>query len=273
MMKPLYDVEFNETENIPETEPFKWTKFKTEELRHHGGADTEESGSVKEDYHKAKTWEEDEEERRILLESILQERLEQVEQHLEKTKRESEIIHNRARKKGYDEGRQAGYGAGFNKGFEEGKNEGYADYRQKIEELESRLESFIHDAEIEKQKLLEKHLEDLKEIALVIGEKIVRTSLRANSDVIKRMIIASTEKLKKSAWAKIYIDSSDGGFSIQSDAGFLKELSYLSDHIKIVVMDGMEPGTCIIERPDEIIDISVGTQLENIREIMNNGRI
>ena len=87
------------------------------------------------------------------------------------------------------------------------------------------------------------------------------------------MILASTEKLKKSAWAKIYIDDAQDSKRIQTDAKFLQELSYLSDHIKIVMMDGMEPGTCIIERPDEIIDISVGTQLENIREIMNNARL
>ena len=121
--------------------------------------------------------------------------------------------------------------------------------------------------------MLDDYLQDLKEIALVIGEKIVRTSLRTNSNVVERMILASTEKLKKSAWAKIYIADAQEGKSIQADAKSLKELSYLSDHIKIVVMDGMEPGTCIIERPDEIIDISVGTQLENIREIMNNAKL
>ena len=121
--------------------------------------------------------------------------------------------------------------------------------------------------------MLEEHLQDLKEIALAIGEKIVRISLRTNSDGVERMILASTEKLKKSAWAKIYIDDAQDSKRIQTDAKFLQELSYLSDHIKIVMMDGMEPGTCIIERPDEIIDISVGTQLENIREIMNNARL
>ncbi len=53
----------------------------------------------------------------------------------------------------------------------------------------------------------------------------------------------------------------------------MQELSNLSDTVKVIIMDGEEPGTCIVERPDEIIDVSVGTQLENIREIMNNARI
>ena len=41
--------------------------------------------------------------------------------------------------------------------------------------------------------------------------------------------------------------------------------------MKIVVMEE-EPGTCIIELPSEIIDLSTGTQLENIRGILENAR-
>ena len=38
-------------------------------------------------------------------------------------------------------------------------------------------------------------------------------------------------------------------------------------------MDHEEAGTCIIELPDEIIDASVGTQIENIKDIINNARV
>ena len=46
-------------------------------------------------------------------------------------------------------------------------------------------------------------------------------------------------------------------------------LGHLSDRVRIIPMIDDESGTCIIEMPDEIIDASVSTQLENIREIMN----
>ncbi len=59
--------------------------------------------------------------------------------------------------------------------------------------------AYIVDVERLKDKALEKYMDDLKEIALAIGEKIVRTSLRSNARVIERMILAATEKLKKSA--------------------------------------------------------------------------
>ena len=174
----------------------------------------------------------------------------------------------------YEEGLEAGRKAGYEEGFREGEAEGLNNYRKKTVELEDMLASCIVDVEAQKAKTLEKYMDDLKEVSLAIGEKIVRTSLRSNARVIERMILAATEKLKKSAWAKIYIGATQEiGRDISADPRFLQELGNLSDTVKIIIMEGEEPGTCIVERPDEIIDVSVGTQLENIREIMNNARL
>ena len=48
-------------------------------------------------------------------------------------------------------------------------------------------------------------------------------------------------------------------------------LAGLSDHIKIIPMADDESGTCIIEMPDEIIDASASTQLNNLRDILRGG--
>ena len=87
------------------------------------------------------------------------------------------------------------------------------------------------------------------------------------------MILAATEKLKKAAWAKVYIGSGRETLDIQGDAEFLRSLSKMAESVKVIMMDEEEKGTCIVELPDEIIDISVGTQLENIKEILNNARL
>ena len=58
----------------------------------------------------------------------------------------------------------------------------------------------------------------------------------------------------------------------EADADVVSELAKLSDNIKFVVMDKESSGNCIIEMPDEIVDISVDTQMDNIREILGNIR-
>ncbi len=200
----------------------------------------------------------------------IDEMMAQAEQVLDNARDAAERIKHEA----YEEGLEAGHKAGYEEGFREGEAKGLDIYNKKIIELEDMLASCIVDVETQKTKTLEKYMDDLKEVSLAIGEKIVRTSLRSNARVIERMILAATEKLKKSAWAKIYIGATQEiGRDISADPRFLQELSNLSDTVKIIIMDGEETGTCIVERPDEIIDVSVGTQLENIREIMNNARL
>ena len=97
--------------------------------------------------------------------------------------------------------------------------------------------------------------------------------IKSCGEVIKQMIVAATEKLKKTAWVKIYIDKYDYDMMMAADADVLEELSHLSDNIKFIVMDKEEDGSCIIEMPEEIVDISVNTQIENIRDILENIRI
>ena len=125
----------------------------------------------------------------------------EAERHLEDARREAEQIKSDAYEEGFSQGQTAGYEAGF----QEGESEGLSGYRKKTDDLEEMFAAYIVDVERLKDKALEKYMDDLKEIALAIGEKIVRTSLRSNARVIERMILAATEKLKKSAWAKIYI--------------------------------------------------------------------
>ena len=117
MMKPLYDPEEKNISDIPEPEPFRWTDLEVERVApaFYAAEDEEE---ILEEQPK-------ETEKKKSLEAVLEERIKQVEEHLEKTRRESEIIHENARRKGYEEGKKTGYSVGLKEGFEEGKNDGY----------------------------------------------------------------------------------------------------------------------------------------------------
>lgn len=202
-------------------------------------------------------------------EALLQEMVQKAEKLLTAAKDEAESIRREAYDAGFAEGREAGHAQGREEGYREAQEAG----SEKLRELEERIGRYVADTEIEKEKILEQYLDDLKNISLAIGEKIVQTSLKSSSEVIKRMIIAATEKLKKTAWAKIYVGQTAEGMDIQGDTQLLKELAKLSDNVKIVIMEDAEPGTCVIELPQEIIDISTGAQMENIRDILNNARL
>lgn len=188
---------------------------------------------------------------------------------LDAAKREAEDVKTEAYQIGFTAGNEAGY----KDGREQALNEYDLRFEAEFRNLQKRLADYIKEVENTKERLLEQHIEDLKNISLAIGEKIVQTSLKSSSEVIERMILSATGRLKKSAWAKIYIGKGQETMDVRGDVQFLQELSKLSDNVKIIMLEEEDTGTCIIELPDEIIDMSVGTQLENIKEILNNARL
>lgn len=173
-----------------------------------------------------------------------------------------------------DEARSEGFQTGVKEGREKGRQDAYEEHTQKLEAdrmmVLAQVEESIAAMEMQKQMLLERYLEDLKNLSIAISEKVMRVSLQSSGDIIKRMIVSATEKLSKTQWVKIYISKYDADLMLEGDAQLLNSLSFLSDNIKIITMDKEEQGTCIIELPKEIIDVSLNTQLENIKSILSN---
>lgn len=183
-----------------------------------------------------------------------------AEQLIEDTKEEIESL----KKEAFNDGFKSGYEEGYRKAVKE-QDKVFKGMQQSFQvDIETAL-SAIEDA---KERSLQTYLEELKECAIAIAEKVIHISLTSSGDIIKRMIIAETEKLKETAWVKVYMEKMDYEMMMKADADVINELSRLSNNIKFIVMDQDKRGSCIIETPEEIIDISVDTQLENIKEIL-----
>ena len=135
------------------------------------------------------------------------------------------------------------------------------------------IKNALQSVETAKENCIRNYLDELKDCAVAVAEKVVHVSLKSSGEVIKQMIISATEKLKKTAWVKIYIDKYDYDMMMEADADVIDELSRISDNVKFIVMDKETSGSCIIEMPEEIVDVSVNTQLENIKDILENVRL
>lgn len=212
---------------------------------------------------------ESEESLRHQTDEVYEEALKEAEAIVNQAKAEAIRIQNDAREDGYQEGYETGFLDGKEKAFEEHKQE----LDRQMVEFQNTLKESIESVVEEKNHILDKYIDDLKKITLTIAEKVIQTSLRSSGEVIKRMIVAAAGKLKKTQWVKIYVSKKDAGLMIQGDVGLLNELSHISGNIKIVAMENAEDGTCIIELPEEIIDVSVNTQIENIKGILSNARL
>lgn len=195
--------------------------------------------------------------------------IEQAQKNAREILREAREQAELLREQAYEEGKQAGEQEGFQRAYEEHRQS----LNKEIRGLQQNIADVVQSVTREKEYIMEQYIDELKNIVIAIAEKIIQTSIKSSGEIIKRMILAATDKMKKRQWAKIYITKCNTGVSLEADEAFLEALSNLSESVKIIMIDNSEEGTCIVELPDEIIDASVSTQLENIRDILNNARL
>ena len=189
----------------------------------------------------------------------------QAERIIEEAKQAAEAevarIHQQASEEGYNQG--------YVEGQRKGEEEASAATRKAAQESVQAVQRFLTQANNMRDEKIDKLSGELLDVAVAVAEKVIHVSLKSSEEIIKRMIIAATEKMKRREWVQIYVADCDVKGVAQSDPSLTAALSCLSDHIKIVPMRDAETGTCIVEMPDEIIDASASTQLENIRSVIH----
>lgn len=204
---------------------------------------------------------------------IEQEAKQKAEELLQKAKQEVETLLTLAEEKAEKlkiDAQESGYEKGMIQGRQQAEVDCKMQYEQMTREALEDIKLVVENVEQMKEEMLQKYRNQLKDVAIAIAEKVIQVSLKSSEEVIERMVISATEKLKTREWAKVYIARCDAELMVEGDSALLQHLAHLSDHVKIVVMENEAPGTCIIELPDEIIDASASTQMVNIKEILNS---
>lgn len=201
----------------------------------------------------------------------------QADAILEEARSEGERIKEQARLDAAEELdmlREEARAEGYSRGFAEGMAGAMTEAKAKRDELAvtqaKEVAEFLQEAARTRDGMLEQTKQDLKDLALTIAEKVIQVSLRSSGDILLRMIEHATERHKRREWAHIYIAGCDAKSMAYTIPELTAALSHISDRVRIIPMADDESGTCIIELPDEIIDASVSTQLDNIRGVLSN---
>lgn len=202
-------------------------------------------------------------------ESILRDARREAAEIMEKTRAEAEAQAEQIREQARQEGFEQGMAEGVARGMDQAMEECTRMQEAKAAELEEQVEHFLSRASDRIDGLLDSYLDELRDLAISVAEKVVCVSLRSSEGVIGRMIQNAIEKRKRREWAQIYIAECDVKRITPIPASLASALSALSDRVRIVPMADDEAGTCIIEMPDEIIDASASTQIKNIRTMLN----
>ena len=206
----------------------------------------------------------------IKADQILRDAEQRAAEILETARREAQeqsaVILEESRRAGLEAGRAEGVALGVQQALEEGREA--REHQAQAQEAE--VAQFLERAGQALDRQMDDNVEELRDLALAIAEKVVSVSLKSSSEVICRMIQTAIDKRKRREWVHIYIAECDAKQLVKIPQSLMSALSALSGRVRIIPMADDEAGTCVIEMPDEIIDASAATQLNNIRTMLSD---
>lgn len=205
---------------------------------------------------------------------ILDEAQQEAAKIIEKGRQDAAVLYEEAQKtaehltqKAYDEAYQAGndqgYEDGYNQGFTKGYEEAYNDNKAAGEALQKAL----HDFEEQRQDELVRSLDELKFLALEIAGKIVDERLKDDQDVYLRMIEKALETFRSYKWVDIYIGE-EPQLAAYIESSLAERMAKSSKYLRVRMSEDKPVGYCTIETDAGVVDVSVQTQLEQIRDVL-----
>lgn len=204
---------------------------------------------------------------RVQADEIVAQAKQEGEQLLEQYRQQAEEEIQRLR----EEAQQEGYRQGYTDGMAKAQAESQLKLDEQRQQLADEVKKYLDRVTQAKEDLLAQTQDELCDLSIAVAEKVIHISLKSSREVILRMVQMATERLRRREWVRIYIGGCDSRELAQIAPELTASLAGLSDHIKLIPMADDESGTCIIEMPDEIIDASASTQLDNLKDILRGG--
>jgi flagellar biosynthesis/type III secretory pathway protein FliH len=163
-----------------------------------------------------------------------------------------------------DEARSTGYLEGFDKGFAEAQAEFSAENNPKIKELESLLENVSSYHE----EMLSQNERQLVELTMAVCEKIIGREIEADSRAIVTMLYKVLDENRREKNMRITVSPELLPAEAKVAADIRKLIAQTAPDALLTVDEEASPGTLVVETSKGITDLSVDTQLSNIKDML-----
>jgi len=175
------------------------------------------------------------------------------------------------KQKAYEEGKSIGFKQGKNEGFEQGVAEGIAEGQK----VEGQAREVLKEAHKNAREYIDKMEVDIIELSINIAERILKTSLMNDYELIYRSAKEIIMEFKNRKQIIIRVNPNNIEF-FQNHIDGLKEVCPEAT-FSILNDDRVDVTGCIIENENQIISTEITSQLENVKQSLlqvrsNDGR-
>lgn len=157
---------------------------------------------------------------------------------------------------------------GFKEGFDEGK-------KQSMEKCSKYIDAsaqLLSDINAHKDAYYISNEKELRETLFLMVQKITKAELKTDPAVIERIIADAAKGFRNSDYIKISLADGEVSRVIKTDEKLIKKLIPFIPDIDVEILPDAEEGTVILDNNEEIVDASVPTQLDFLKEILKNTR-
>jgi flagellar assembly protein FliH len=166
-------------------------------------------------------------------------------------------------KEAFDSAREEG----FLKGYKEGQAQAFSENEKVLAQIVSLLEEIDRG----KDELFKQYEQDMVDLALDIARKVVDVKLQESDEAFLSIFRKAAEGLHGQKTVRLQISGHEARFATAS-SDYLLGLINGAEHLDIEVAEDKEPGTCILETDDVLIDASAVKQVEKLVQAVEDVR-
>lgn len=176
----------------------------------------------------------------------------------EETEQECEELKEEARKQGHQEG--------FAAGEAEGREKAQKDMEAQIQAANQKAEKTLRDAKAATVDYLAQAEDDVTRIALAVVEKILPQHFIDVPQVILPLVQKALQKVKDQKEIAIHVAPAVYDLVLMARDELRSQLVGAGADLSIVSDESLVPGDCVIETPNGSVDARLQTQIELIRQ-------
>ena len=180
----------------------------------------------------------------------------------EETQQECEELREDARRAGHEEGLQ--------QGLEEGHAQAEADMAEAIQQANKKAEKTLRDAKEATSYYLSKAEDDVTTIALAIVEKILPQHFIDVPQIILPLVQKALDKIKDQKEINIHVAPAVYDLVLMARDEFRSRLTGAGAELSVTSDESLVPGDCVIETPNGSVDARLQTQIELIRQAVED---
>jgi flagellar biosynthesis/type III secretory pathway protein FliH len=157
---------------------------------------------------------------------------------------------------------------GFREGYAAAKEEIFAKYNDTIDEAVRLLDEIKQS----KEGYFRENEFELVSLIYTVCEKVLHSELTQTPAAVRGIVADAAKAYRNSVSVKISLADNEESRLITADGTFLKKILPGVSYIDIDILDDAPAGTVILDDGKDVTDASVPTQLEFLKEILDNSR-